>query len=441
MDPLQAPTNAVQAAQPALLFEPSEQLISFLREKTAIVFPGGESEQQLQRLIRSCEDANMIPGEVGAVAQLIEIQPVAELKDMCELKMLAGRHPGELAAVRQALSSEPNITFEGMTERRERLIGILFREIEKSSPGAFTWQQASEVFNANCALEPPKGDRLACFVLTPAARAFEERYSAQAARNSGQILEKLGGENAPEFLRNLYAKFTPAFIERPIQLTDRGETALIDGESSILREDVVTRLDLSRSESGKAAISATVYFGGGRPEKIFSDISHELIETAIMQRIINMSDDEKRPNVFFIQYLAERNISDLLVWGVQLKMLKDRLDSDSAFSNADRALVLFMSGALKKFPVVQLLGRADPLVRELDVYQRCFDRAARYFDGHDIQVIAQNMEPGASDRAKAEYSELLDRTFTRFFAALSHYAAQHPDAQLMLHNPEILFSS
>lgn len=430
------PFNQEQVRQILGSPEKTEDVLSLLSAyEGKIVIAGQEWNTLSEAVSETSKRCTLNAEQERMVRTLLRGEPLEEQASVTRLSYTTGIHPDELAFVRTILKDEPQFKEESVAARRESILGRIFRALEKGGYEP-AWGDVEEVLERNCELSlSSQYDDLRKMVLTETALTLRHELDGAAAKRYAFIEEILSKRANSPFLMSLARKFTPGCVERRARIEDGGQSSIIDEESHILRQPVVTQFKVEEDSFGRPRIGSTVIYLSDRQDaELYTHIAHELIELGIMQHFFKADAKKDAPLVFASQFLAETKITDVLVWTLQHKTLKAVLSKEENITVLDRAFVVSFSLQKKIAAFERVVGADHPLACEMRLYQNVFSQVLRGENPMDYLAATKEVD----ERNPAEqhrYGEFLLRFYGLYLGKLSGYA---PEKGLMLVDPQIL---
>lgn len=419
----------------------AELLLSSLFAHLDRVVPNATSRATLDAAIANAvKEAGLGPEHLRTVYSIISLQDPSAGDVLTRLTFKRGTDPRELNSIKNVFRDEAEIRCCGFDDTRDVLLGRLFTAMDNVG-FKVTWQEAEKVFDRNCQLaKVSQQDNLKLIRLTPLGQTVATKVAGENAKGFSVVKEILEARATPRFIRDLADRLSPGCTLRSVNLSDAGAVSLLEKNSHILRQSVVTQISVEKDPKGKERVAnSVIYIADKNDPQLYSHITHELLEVGLMQYILNRCHGTEIPTGFLVQFLAETKYSDTLVWSLQFQTLKDTFSRDESISILDRLFIVQFGAAETIAAVGRIVGVNHPLLQEMRLYQRIYSQVLQSFPLIDFK--AATLEPHARPPQEQEkYGNFLLNFYGRIAQELSSQKNSEIGRRSILCNPELMLS-
>lgn len=375
------------------------------------------------------------PAQVNCVRGILMLETPPATDIITELKFTSGIDPREVASIKELYRNEPSLECQLPTDRKERLVGVLFRILDKQGM-RITWKETEEIFDRNCVLELKSNDDYKKLNLSGLGRGLYSAVDKFVAEGSQIVDSVLSTRAQVPILKRLNEKFKPGCVERKSTLADAGANSLLDAKSHIVRQPVTITFGAELSSEGILKINRPkINIADRNFGEIYPSMSHELFELGINQHFLNKCADPAIPASFIVQFLAEKMVMDTLVWTSQVKTMPTLTKAEKV-AILDRAFTIQLSMTPSIDSLARLAGKDHPFVEELQFYDQGFRALLSKHDPNSFRAVVKEPDE-RTPREQATYADFLVQFYQTYLSAIPVIGAQK---NYILVNPEkILF--
>ena len=119
---------------------------------------------------------------------------------------------------------------------------------------------------------------------------------------------------------------------------------------------------------------------------LVDSLSHELLEVEVIKHMLETCNGIEDREDFLVQYAAEKNLTDAIVWLLQYRHFRADMPPTSLQSNLERAFLIFFreasddnEGISTKSAIERIADKKHPFYQEINWYARLFKETLDMF--------------------------------------------------------------